>query len=41
MPPITTMEMVPVPIRTVWLPDAGPASPLSVRVCLASVESEA
>ena len=38
---MTRMEIDAVPIRTVWLPDAGPASPLSTRVCLDSVELEA
>ena len=32
--------MEPVPMVTVWLAEAGPASPLSTRVTLASVESE-
>ena len=33
--------MVPLPMVTVWLAEAGPASPLSTRVSLESVESEA
>ena len=32
--------MVPLPIVTVWLAEAGPASPLSTRVTLDSVEAE-
>ena len=38
---MTKMEIDPLPMRTVWLPEAGPASPLSTRVCLDSVELEA
>ena len=32
--------MVPVPMLTVWLPDAGPASPATTRVCFDCVEVE-
>ncbi len=32
--------MDPVPMTTVWLPDAGPASPETTMVCLDSVDDE-
>ena len=37
---MTTMEMVPCPMVTLWLAEAGPASPLSTSVWLDSVEDE-
>ncbi len=38
---MTRMEMEPFPKRTVWLADAGPAFPLSLRVSFDSVDAEA
>ena len=40
MPPITRIVMDPVLMTTVWLPDAGPASPETTRVCLDCVDDE-
>ena len=45
MPPITTIVALsvsdPFPVATVWVPEAGPASPLTRRVTLDWVDDEA